>query len=412
MQAMKGVAGALRSRGRVVGACFALALAAGGTLAQSADAHEKVNKKTESYIALGDSLAFGYSQEQYNLHEAQGDPVGKWFEDGYVNYLWKKIDKPVYDEGTRLPRPMNLENLGCPGETSSSLIGNGLVGAILESFPHPATTEAPCAYEEAWGELHTPGDGGPIELPYYGQSQLEDALKRVHADEQHPVKMITLDIGASDELRLFHECEVSGEPSCLSERAPAVIATITTNVTDAIYLLRHAHEFEEGWADYTGPIILVAPYDPYGVVFKAGEDEYPPNCTAREVACAVQGSEEVPGSNAIAGALTQSEDTALAGEIEANSANRETGLCLANMQSVFNPAYNPAEPGVSTAGARAREAKDLKTWTNMANKTGVLEGTLESTYRGNPGEKADGPDANPTIKGYRLMAARIWKDCR
>ncbi len=400
MQAMKGFAGALRSRSRLLVGCLALALAIGGTLAQGASAErphkEKENKKYSSYIALGDSLAFGYSEQLYNENEPGGDEASK-FHAGYANYYFKRIDKAIVIEGKNHGKPVNFEDLGCPGETTASLIGNKLAGTILEGFPHPATTEAPCAYQEAWGALHEPGLGGPLHEPYYEESQLEDAMKRIFkdAEAEKPVKTISLDIGANDELHLVDECEHSEEStlSCLKKRVPALIGTITTNIADMVYLIRHGEEFEPGgWLDYTGRIILVATYDPYGVVFKEGEEEYPTGCAEKHETCAPQGREELPESNVLAGALTSFEASTFKEEI------KEGGFCIANMQEAFNPSYNPADPGESTAPERKHEAHLLKSWTNMANRN-VSNG------------KADGPDIHPTMKGYHTIARLMAKDC-
>ena len=56
------------------------------------------------YLALGDSLAFGF--------QPNGD-----FTDGYVNDLFNEL----HEEGVK-----DFTNLGCPGETSSTLISGGI----------------------------------------------------------------------------------------------------------------------------------------------------------------------------------------------------------------------------------------------------------------------------------------------
>jgi lysophospholipase L1-like esterase len=92
------------------------------------------------YLALGDSLAFGYQPNRD-------------FQHGYVNQLYDKL---------RAAQPgLVLTNLGCPGETSSSLVNGG-------KCPYPG-----------------------------GVSQLDTAVAFLHA---HPgrVTLVTLDIGGND----------------------------------------------------------------------------------------------------------------------------------------------------------------------------------------------------------------------
>jgi lysophospholipase L1-like esterase len=60
------------------------------------------------YLALGDSLAYGYQPTQV---------TGQ----GYVDQLYPQLR-------TRDHRPLALANLGCPGETSTSMITGGVCG--------------------------------------------------------------------------------------------------------------------------------------------------------------------------------------------------------------------------------------------------------------------------------------------
>src|SRR2546423_6867499 len=76
----------------------ALALGAGGAVPASA-----AEERTQ-YLALGDSLAFGYQPTRV-------------FDQGYVNQLYASLH-------AKQPA-LALTNLGCPGETSRSLVAGG-----------------------------------------------------------------------------------------------------------------------------------------------------------------------------------------------------------------------------------------------------------------------------------------------
>lgn len=113
--------------------CVTVAALIGITLVA---APASANNSTRYYLALGDSLAFGY--------QPNGD-----FAHGYVQQL-----------SATLPN-LTLQNLGCPGETSTTLVSGGK-----------------CPY---------PGGG----------SQLATAVAFLRA---HPgkVRLITIDIGGND----------------------------------------------------------------------------------------------------------------------------------------------------------------------------------------------------------------------
>ena len=86
---MQATNGSPRSRTRVIGCLMATALVFSALVFASSASAAKINK---TYLALGDSLAFGYSQQLYNEHEAEGDPATA-FEHGYVNnYAVKLMD--------------------------------------------------------------------------------------------------------------------------------------------------------------------------------------------------------------------------------------------------------------------------------------------------------------------------------
>ena len=78
-----------RSRGRLLGVSLALVFALTALFAANASAKVPV---TSTYAALGDSLAFGYSQELFNQNFPTESPTA--FEHGYANYYLNHL-KPA-----------------------------------------------------------------------------------------------------------------------------------------------------------------------------------------------------------------------------------------------------------------------------------------------------------------------------
>jgi len=78
-----------------------------------------VTHPTKTYLALGDSLAFGYTQVKHT-ENAPGDSPA-FFEKGYTNYYAKKVRGNKTEDN----KAMVEVNDGCPGETSKSFLGEG-----------------------------------------------------------------------------------------------------------------------------------------------------------------------------------------------------------------------------------------------------------------------------------------------
>lgn len=192
MQAMNG-SGALGIRRlcRLVG-CIAALAALSAMVVPSIAAAKKPKKVKQTYLALGDSLAFGYSQQLFNENEKKGESPTA-FEHGYANDYFNLVNTK---------KQLQLINDGCPGETSASLIGNGPLLKVIQEANPAVTGESPCAYHY--------GAGLPLHNEYgMGESQLESAVETVvtEATKGTPVKAITLDIGANDQLHLIARIE-------------------------------------------------------------------------------------------------------------------------------------------------------------------------------------------------------------
>lgn len=172
-----------------------------------------------TYLALGDSLAFGYSQARFEANLPEENPAA--FETGYVNY---------FGDVLRVFRPnLQIVNDGCPGETTISMI------------------EGPCLYQQRY-PLHHPYVGGPT------SSQLSDALAYLAA---HPgqVNPITIDIGANDALSLI-ETTCNFNAACIVGGAPSLFAHVSANLGYILGKLRAAAPH--------AAIIVLGLYNPFG----------------------------------------------------------------------------------------------------------------------------------------------------
>src|SRR5947209_4323255 len=166
MQAMNGSA-LFRKRGRLIGCCAALALALCALVFAPAAANAtQVAPTTTTYLALGDSISFGFTAEKFAIYNNNEAP--SYFDEGFTNYFVKYLKG-----STEIGPSATLVNDGCPGETSNGLIGeNGALGG-------QTSTEGP-------GKPQGPGDWHPCAyhfvsgLPLHNSlatlSQLEDGL--------------------------------------------------------------------------------------------------------------------------------------------------------------------------------------------------------------------------------------------
>jgi lysophospholipase L1-like esterase len=206
---------------------IALVLAAVLLYAAGAPARALPTPAQPTYLALGDSLAFGYSQAKFNSLYPNENPAA--YNTGYVDDFGKVL-KLVH------PR-LQVVNDGCPGETTDSLI-NG-----------------PCAYQFSF-PLHHPYVGGP------SSSQLSDALAYISA---HPgtINPITIDIGANDALGLI-EKTCNFEPACIAAGAPAVFAHVGANLGQILSGLRTAAPHAE--------MIVLGLYNPFGSRIPGGNE--------------------------------------------------------------------------------------------------------------------------------------------
>jgi lysophospholipase L1-like esterase len=156
----------------------------------------RFNPPKAYYLALGDSLAYGYQQSKFS---AGLPPPG--FNTGYVDVFAARL-RPI--------RPnISVVNYGCPGETTTSFIAG------------------PCFFTTLGGALHDPFTG----------SQLDAAVAFLQA---HPgqVSPITLNLWGNDIGAFVRSCEFN--LGCIQAGAPAAINQIASRLALILNELRQA----------------------------------------------------------------------------------------------------------------------------------------------------------------------------
>jgi lysophospholipase L1-like esterase len=270
MQAKNGFGSPARVRGRAIVCACALAALAAMMFTPAA------NAETTTYLALGDSISFGYTQEKFDLNFPNEAP--SYFENGFDNFFAKDLDK-----GNEAGAGVTIVNDACPGETSNGLIGeNEALGGQKSTEPAGHDPQGlgdyhPCAYLNVDGlPLHNSLSVGGESI-----SQLEDALSILkEGAPAHPVDAITLNIGSNDELAAITQCEdevkeelekegkskyKGGSPEldvslCIGYMAEHVtIPHILHNIGQILGVLDSK---EPGGGHYTGPIVLLGFYNP------------------------------------------------------------------------------------------------------------------------------------------------------
>jgi lysophospholipase L1-like esterase len=247
-----------RFRVRALVCCVAAIAALGALVFASAAGAAQVGG---TYLALGDSLAYGYHAAQFKSElESKGFVEPATFNDGYVD---------DFGAALKLANPkLQVINDGCPGETTETLInGSGIPGF--------------CA-------------GGPTGSPFpyaflhhsYGAhaSQLADALAVLKATPN--VSPITLDIGANDVLQfLGSKCGFPATFTCSPAEVEAEFGHIAAN---AYLILAQLHA-----AAPKAQLVLIGLYNPYPTVLPApGGDATTAalNAALASVAAAVPGA--------------------------------------------------------------------------------------------------------------------------
>jgi len=158
------------------------------------------------YLALGDSVAFGYRPPAVTA------PAEYLDASNFVGY-WEDLAAGI---------PVMLSNASCPGETTASMITAGAQSNGCEN-----SVGSPVGYRTVF----------PLHVDYSG-TQLSYAVSYLRS---HPrTRLVTIDIGAND---LF-VCQATTADQCTGTDFPAVLRQITDNLTTIFATLRQAAHYQ------------------------------------------------------------------------------------------------------------------------------------------------------------------------
>ena len=281
MPAMNGSAVSFRM-GRLIGCCMAAVLLVSALLASSASA-KKAPLTPTNYVALGDSISYGYSQQKFEENEKTGENPAA-FEGGFVNLLTKKLAALEKKSGNGL----TSINLSCPGEVSDGLIGtNAAIGGAGTSQNGEASDASPCLWHNA--------EGLPRHFEYGPASQLEAAIGittgSIGGGALGATKFVTTQIGSNDELAVVAACEstkyneerdfVGGLAECLTVEAGEEGTTRAGAAKEAPYFVKGLfHHIIANTGDeigvlraegYTGIVGVLGFYNPQAIVLPGSD---------------------------------------------------------------------------------------------------------------------------------------------
>jgi lysophospholipase L1-like esterase len=196
----------------VVVAGLTVALGAGHAAAKPVGG----SAKNGIYLALGDSVAFGYVPPNAVPPPDYLDPHSLV---GYPDFLAQQLDEHV-------------ANASCPGETSTSMLVAGAPSNGCENSPG-----SPVGYRTLF----------PLHVGYDG-TQMQYAIHYLEAHRH--ANLVTIDIGANDaflcqETTADH-CTAPGELAGVAGQISANLATIFHDLRDV--------------AGYSGPIVVLSYY--------------------------------------------------------------------------------------------------------------------------------------------------------
>lgn len=177
------------------------------------------NDRNGTYLALGDSVAFGFVP-------AEATPAPNYLDShsfvSYANFVAQSLGERV-------------SNASCPGETTASMLD-------------PTAQSNGCENSYINGQL-VPGGYRtryPLHVQYQG-SQMDYALAYL-ADHRH-TRLITIDIGANDGFL----CQENPVVPCGPTQLAAVLQEIAANLTTIYTDLRDV-------AHYDGPLVALDYY--------------------------------------------------------------------------------------------------------------------------------------------------------
>ena len=202
----------LKLMAAVLAVAVAVALGAGPASANPVNG----SAKNGTYLALGDSVAFGYVPPNAVPPPDYLDPHSFV---GYPELLAQQLDEHV-------------ANASCPGETSTSMLVAGAQSNGCENSPG-----SPVDYRTLY----------PLHVGYEG-TQMQYAVHYLEAHKH--TNLVTIDIGANDAFL----CQETTADHCTAPGELAGVAgQISTNLTTIFHDLRDV-------AGYSGPIVVLSYY--------------------------------------------------------------------------------------------------------------------------------------------------------
>jgi lysophospholipase L1-like esterase len=196
--------GPVRRTRRLLALGFGLAVMLSAAAAPAAADVQPVHAGV-GYLALGDSVAFGYRPPAVTAPATYLDAS---------NFVG-------YPEDFAATASVGLSNASCPGETTASMITVGAQSNGCENSVGSAT-----GYRTFF----------PLHVSYPG-TQLSFAVDYLHS---HPhTRLVTIDIGAND---LFI-CQATTSDHCTGADFPAVLQQITENLRTILMTLRQAGHY-------------------------------------------------------------------------------------------------------------------------------------------------------------------------
>jgi lysophospholipase L1-like esterase len=188
----------------ILGVCMMIAVLALGS-ASAKDPRGSSNP----YLALGDSVAFGYIDQA-----------------GYEYYY--PTNFVGYADYTGLTLSLNPADAGCPGETTSSFISS-------------TGPDNGCRLYRTHFPLH---------VSYTSARTTQLAFATNFLQQHSDTQLVTINLGANDVFLLEEQC--NDDPTCIENGLPQVLATAEANMATILAAVRAT--------GYNGPLVVANYY--------------------------------------------------------------------------------------------------------------------------------------------------------
>jgi len=173
----------------------------------SASAKDRAGSST-AYLALGDSIPFGYINQAGFEYFNPENFVG-------------------YPDWTGIALGLDVANAGCPGETSGSFLSS-------------TAPDNGCRLYRAHVPLHVD----------YGSATTQMDYATSFLEQHGGTGLVTIQVGSNDVALLEQAC--NNDPTCIAKGLPAVLATAAANMGTILGGLRAT--------GYAGPIVIANYY--------------------------------------------------------------------------------------------------------------------------------------------------------